>query len=119
MISVRQQIEAVNQQIANESGKVVSAGGGALNRKAATFDRLQQDAVFANQVYQTTLTALEKGRIDAMRMVQKVSVVQQPTRAEKSIQPRRLYNATVFSLVTLLAAGIILLLTAIIRDHVD
>ncbi len=119
VISVRQQIEAVNQQIANESGKVVSAGGGALNRKAATFDRLQQDAVFANQVYQTTLTALEKGRIDAMRMVQKVSVVQQPTRAEKSIQPRRLYNATVFSLVTLLAAGIILLLTAIIRDHVD
>ncbi|MCW1383832.1 hypothetical protein OLX02_13480 [Novosphingobium sp. KCTC 2891] len=66
---------------------------------------------------QTTLTGLEKGRIDAMRKVRKVTVVQKPTLAERSIKSRRFYNALAFTLVTMLAAGIALL--AVVRDHMD
>jgi capsular polysaccharide transport system permease protein len=75
--------------------------------------------VFAQDVYKTALTALEKGRIDAARNLKKVSIVQSPTLPQYPLEPRRAYNIIVFALSVLVLAGILQLLAAIIRDHQD
>ena len=119
VVSVRQQIAAINRQIEVERAKAASPKTGALNRSTEKFQRLQQEAAFTQSLYQTTLAALEKGRIDAARSVKKISIMQTPTLPEYAEQPRRLYNSLVFALIALLIAGISLLLVSIVRDHFD
>jgi len=77
------------------------------------------EAGFTQDVYKTALIALEKGRVEAIRTLKKVSLLQTPTLPEYALEPRRLYNTLVFTLVALMLAGIVQLLMAIMRDHKD
>jgi capsular polysaccharide transport system permease protein len=119
LVTLRQELAAIDQQIAEERSRVASPGGSPLNSKAERFQRLEQQAAFTQQIYNTTLAALEKGRIDAMRTVKKVTILQSPTLPESATKPSRLYNSLVFALASFLLAGIALLLAAIVRDHLD
>ena len=58
-----------------------------------------------------------EGRIDAIRTIKKISVVQTPTNPQYPLEPRRLYNMIVYILVTLMLAGVVQMLATIIRDH--
>jgi capsular polysaccharide transport system permease protein len=102
-----------------EQARLSGANGKALNSTVEEFQRLQFAAEFAQDVYKTALVALEKGRVDATRTLKKVSVLQAPTLPEYPAEPRRLYNLIIFIVVTLLLAGVVHLLAAIIRDHKD
>jgi len=113
------QIGAVERQIAREKARLTSATGKTLNRTVEEYQRLKMDAEFTQDIYQTALVALEKGRFEASRTLKKMSILQAPTYPEYPLEPRRLYNSTVSLLAILLAAGILQLLAAIIRDHKD
>lgn len=113
------QIAAVENQIRQEQGRLVSPNGKKLNSIVEEFQRMQMNAEFAQDVYKTALIALEKGRIEATRTLKKVSVLQAPTEPQYPLEPRRIYNTVVFILTTLLLAGVAHLLAAIIRDHKD
>lgn len=113
------QIKAVEKQIRTEQSRLAAPGGQPLNVVVEEYQRLQLAAEFAQDVYKSALTALEKGRIEATRTLKKVSILQAPTQPQYPLQPQRLYNITVFILVALILAGIIHLLAAIIRDHKD
>ena len=119
IIDLDLQSAAVTRQIEQEKARLTSPSGKTLNRIVEEFQRLQMNSEFAQDVYKTSLVALEKGRIEATRMLKKVSVLQSPSEPQLSLEPRRLYNTIVFMLATLLIAGIIYLLAAIIRDHKD
>jgi capsular polysaccharide transport system permease protein len=119
IIQTGQQIAAVEKQITQEKAKLTSAGGQTLNRVVEEFQRLELNAVFAQDVYKTALVALEKGRIEATRTIKKVSVLQSPTTPEYALEPRRIYNTLVFLLIAMLVAGVLHLLAAIVRDHKD
>jgi len=119
VVELNQQIEAVEKQIDRENKRLISPGGAKLNQTAEEYQRLQMNAEFMQQVYQTALSALEKGRIEAARTLKKVTMLQSPTEPQYPLQPRRIYNTIVFILFTLLIAGIVHLLAAIIRDHKD
>lgn len=113
------QIRAMTQQLENEKSRLASPQGQALNSVAEEYQRLQMEAEFAQDTYRSALVALEKGRVDATRLMKKVSVVQTPTFPEHALEPQRFYNILVFSLMTIMIAGIIRLMAAIIRDHQD
>ena len=114
------QIEALERQMAQEQARLASPkGGSVLNRQIEEFQRLELEAGFAQDVYKTSLVALERGRVEAGRTLKKVSVVQSPTLAEYPLEPRRIYNILVFGLTVLALAGIAHLLAAIVRDHQD
>jgi capsular polysaccharide transport system permease protein len=119
IVQLNQQIAAINKQIAEEEAKLVSPNGKTLNRTVEEFQRLELQAGFAQEVYKTGLIALEKGRVEALRTLKKVSVLQAPTQPEYPLEPRRFYNTLVFTLVAFLLAGVFNLLTAIVRDHKD
>lgn len=113
------QVAAIDKQIAGEKARLASPRGKALNSTVEEFQRLQMEAQFAQDVYKTALVALEKGQIEATRTLKKVSLLQAPTLPEYPLRPHRLYNSIVFALCALILAGIVHLLSAIIRDHKD
>lgn len=114
-----QALAAVNRQIAQEKAKLAAPGGRTLNYTVEEFERLQLEVQFTQDIYKTALVALEKGRMDATRMLEKVSVLQNPTRPEYPMEPERTYTIVVTLLLAGLLAGILKLLESIVLDHVD
>ena len=113
------QISSIEKQIELEKAKLTSPNKKTLNRTVEEYQLLVMSVEFAQDIYKTALVALEKGRIDASRNLKKVSVLQTPTMAEDSLEPRRIYNTIVSILVILMTIGIIHLMAAIVRDHKD
>ena len=119
IVDLNLQIQATERQIAEEQARLTSPKGKTLNIAVEEFQRLELAAKFAQDVYQTALVALEKGRIEALRTLKKVSVLQAPSLPQYPREPRRIYNIVVFIIAALILAGILHMLAAIIRDHLD
>lgn len=117
IVDLDSQTRAIEKQIAQEKSLLTAPNSKAKNRTVEEYQRLEMAAMFAQDAYKSALIALEKGRIDATRVLQKVSILQAPTLPEEALEPRRAYNIITFILVTMLIAGIVNLLAAIIRDH--
>ena len=117
--TLQQSITAVERQIAEEQGKLASTSGSPLNSLMEKEQLLQLDLTFKQDLYKTSLVALEKGRMDAARALKHVSVLQTPVFAEYAWQPRRIYGIVVTLCVMFLVLGIMNLLKAVILDHVD
>jgi capsular polysaccharide transport system permease protein len=116
---LRQSLAALDHQIDQEKAKLASTGGKTLNVTMEEFQRLQMETTFTRDLYKASLTALEKGRMDATRMLEKVSVLQAPTLPEYPMEPRRIYNTAITLLFAAMLAGILKLLESIVLDHVD
>lgn len=119
IVQLDQQVAAIEKQIKEEKAKLADPKGKTLNLKVEEYQRLELEASFAQGVYQTALTALERGRVEAARTIKKVVVLQTPTLPEYPDQPRRFYNALVSLLIAFLVAGIAHLILAIVREHKD
>ena len=119
VVKLNLEIKAIEKQIGQEQLRLAAPAGKPLNIAVEEFQRLQLNADFTQDVYKTALVALEKGRVEATRIIKKVSILQAPTQPQYPMEPRRLYNLIVFILMATILAGIIHLLAAIIRDHKD
>lgn len=119
IVLLKQSLAAVDRQIEQEKAKLATPSGKTLNASMEEFHRLQMEANFTQDLYKSSLAALEKGRIDATRMLEKVSVLQSPTLPEYPMEPRRIYNTIATLLVAAMLAGILKLLEGIIVDHID
>ncbi|HCB1211608.1 TPA: hypothetical protein MYN70_005315 [Klebsiella pneumoniae] len=119
ILMLKQSLRAVDAQIKEEKLKLATPSGGTLNKYVEEFYRLEMNVQFTQEIYKSSLSALEKGRIDATRMLEKVSVLQSATLPEYPMEPRRLYNTLVTLLLALILAGILKLLKSIVLDHVD
>jgi len=119
ILMLKQAINATDQQIEQERAKLASNSGKTLNYTVEEFSRLQMEVNFTRDVYKTALASLEKGRMDATRMLKKVSVLQAPTLPEYPMEPRRIYNTVVTLLLAGMLVGVLKLLESIVRDHVD
>ena len=119
VVELNQQIAAVKKQIEKEKSRLTSPKHKTLNRTVEEYQRLQMNAEFALDIYRTALAGLETGRVEATRTLKKVSILQSPFQPEYPVEPRRVYNTIVFTLVALLIAGLVHLLGAVIRDHQD
>lgn len=119
VVELNLQIDAVQKQIGTEKARLTAPGGKTLNTAVEAFQRLQLEAEFAQEIYKTSLVALERGRVEATRNLKKVSVLQSAGLPEFPLEPRRAYNLLVFVLTAFLLAGVLQLLSAIVRDHQD
>lgn len=119
MVQIDTQVAAIQRQIATEQGRLASRKGAPLNALAEKQERLQAEAIFMEDVYKTALSALEKARVESTRKIKSVSILQSANLPQDSMEPRRLYSIIVFAVVSVMVAGVIFLLGAIIRDHRD
>jgi capsular polysaccharide transport system permease protein len=113
------QIAGTREQLRRERRRLASTEGDTLNRTVEQYQTLEMQAQFAQDLYKSAITALEHGRVEATRTLKKVSVLQSPNLPEYALEPRRLYNSTVYLIVSLLIAGLVNLVIIIIRDHRD
>ena len=119
ILMLNQSLAAIDRQISQERAKLASPDGHTLNVTVEEFQRLKMEVNFTEEIYKSALTTLEKGRMDATRMLEKVSVLQAPTLPEYPMEPRRIYNTMLTLLFAAMLIGILKLLEAIILDHVD
>jgi capsular polysaccharide transport system permease protein len=119
VVMLRNNLNALQKQIAQKRAELASPSKGTLNYTVDEFQRLQMQVSFAQDMYKTALSALEKGRMDAARTLKMVSTLQAPTRPSYPMQPKRLYNAFLTLLLAASLIGVLKLLESIIRDHVD
>lgn len=119
MVRVESEVRAVREQIALERDRLAQAAGNSLNRISSEYQTLELRAQFAQETYSSALAALENTRIEAARTLKQVSVLQSPVFPEYAVEPRRLYNATVFGIIALFVAFILNMLVLIVRDHRD
>lgn len=119
IVMLEQSLASIDRQIAEERAKLTAATGGRINTSLEQFQQLQMAVDFHQEMYMSAMMALEKGRFDATRMLDKVSVLQAPTLPEYPMEPRRIYNICATLLLGLILIGILKLLEAIVRDHVD
>ena len=119
VVEVDLQIQAIEKQIKTEKARLTSAKGQSLNKTVEEYQRLELEAQFLQDAYKSALVALEKGRIEATRMLKKVQVLQSAPLPEYPMRPRRLYNIATFILGAFLLAGLAQLLASIVRDHRD
>lgn len=123
MVKITSQIAALQRQIDIERARLASGKGQQpgqpLNRLVERQERLQADATFAADLYKTALVALERSRIESIRKIKSLAVVQSANLPQSPTHPRRLYNLLVFSLVSIVIAGVVYLLGAIVREHRD
>ena len=119
VMMLKQSLGAVERQIDQEKAKLATPSGRTLNASVEEFERLKMEVGFTQDIYKSALLALEKGRIDATRMLEKVSVLQAPTLPEYPMEPRRIYSVIVTLLIAAMLFGILTLLESIVRDHVD
>lgn len=117
--SLEQSLLAVECQIAQEQVKLASTSGNPLNILMEEEQMLKLDLQFKQDLYQTSLIAFEKGKMNAIRLLKQVSILQQPMYPEYPLQPRRIYGIIVILCITFLLLGINNLLKLIILDHVD
>jgi len=119
IMMLNQSLAAVDRQIEQEKAKLATPAGKTLNVTVEEFHRLQMEVSFTQDLYKAALAALEKGRMDATRMLEKVSTLQAPTLPEYPLEPRRIYNSLITLLFAAMLAGILKLLESIVLDHVD
>ncbi|MCB8889535.1 chain-length determining protein [Vreelandella malpeensis] len=116
---VERNITALRDQIGEQSERLAQAAGGALNRVSAEYETLELQAQFAQETYSSALAALENTRLEAARQLKQVSVLQSPLYPEYPTEPNRLYNATVFAIITIFLAFILSMIIMIVKDHRD
>lgn len=119
VVKIGNEIKAVRQQITKERARMAQQSGGALNTLSAEYQTLELKVQFAMESYSGALAALESTRIEAARKLKQVSVLQSPTLPEYPVEPKRVYNIVVFSVIALFLSLIIHMLVLIIRDHRD
>ena len=119
LVELRRQIAAIDRQIASQNARLAGPRGGSLNSTMEQFAILEADAKFAEELYRTALTALEKGQVESTRTIKTLSVIQQPNLPDEAELPNRVRKSLIYTIVAFLIAGVLQLLVMIIRDHRD
>lgn len=119
MKAIDSQIKALQEQIDQERNRLAAQSGNALNAVSSEYQMLQLRAKFAQESYSGALAALESTQIEAARKLKQVSILQSPTMPQYPEKPERLYDITVFVVISLFLTLIANMLILIIKDHRD
>lgn len=116
---VERNITALRDQIEEQRDRLAQATGNSLNRVSSEYQTLELQAQFAQETYSNALAVLENTRLEAARQLKQVSVLQSPLMPEYPTEPNRLYNSSVFAIITIFLAFILSMIIMIVKDHRD
>ncbi|WP_299497004.1 lipopolysaccharide biosynthesis protein [uncultured Shewanella sp.] len=117
IVAKQYQIEALEQQLAQEKQKLIQPNQPSLNKVNLTFKEIELNTQLATDLYQSSLASLEKIRSEAFKKLKHLLVVEQPRIAEDNLYPKRLYNIITWFVVLLLIYLIGRLIIAIVKEH--
>ncbi len=116
--SLRSRLDSVQKAISAETSKVVGKSS-SLTSKSAAFERLALDKGFAEKQLAAAMVALETARSEALRKQLYLERLVQPNLPDKSVEPRRIRSIFTVFVFGLIAWGVLSLLVASVREHVE
>lgn len=115
---LKQRIQMLETEIRLESARV-AGGEKSLASKAAEFQRLVFEKEFADKQLASALASLEQARNEAQRQQLYLERIAQPSLPDAAMEPRRLRNIFAVFVLGLIAWGVLAVLTASIKEHLD
>lgn len=119
VISAKNAISSLGNQITLEKSKITAPDGHKLNSMVADFEEIKAKVQFDTDLYKLTLTSIEKTRVEAARKLKVLSVISSPQLPQETKFPNIPYLIASWLLVCCLLFGTAKLLLAIIDDHKD
>lgn len=118
IVTLKAEIVALKKQLLKEKSKISANNPSQkLNNLAAKFQDLTIEANFTQKAYEAALKAYENARIEALRKIKQLVVIQSPTKPQIARYPERLYDILTAFLVLSLLYGIIKFTKMIIEEH--
>ena len=118
IVALKAELRAHKEQLEKEKSKVASnASQDKLNDVVAQFEALYLNLSFAEDVYQTAITAVETTRIEIGRKAKQVVVIQSPYVPDSAAYPNKMYNIITIFVILMLISGVVRLVRAIIDEH--
>jgi capsular polysaccharide transport system permease protein len=111
-------LDTLQAAIDAETAKVAGQRG-SLSGKAAAYERVALEREFADKQLGIALGALETARNEAQHQQLYLERIVQPNLPDIAIEPRRFRSVVIVLLLGLLAWGILTLLVASIREHMQ
>lgn len=119
LVTVRDRIAGIKNQLEQERDKFASQGNQSINEVNARFEELRLSFEFASDIYRGTLQTLEQARVESYRKLKHLVVVQSPQTPDSALLPRKLYNLVTLFVILNLIYGIAAMIIATIREHRD
>lgn len=118
LASLKGEAESLRKAIANEAGRV-TGGKGSLSSKAPDFERLALEKEFAEKELAAATVALESARNEARRQHLYLDRIVKPNLPDYPIEPRRIRSVAMVFALGMILWGVLSLVVASIREHVD
>lgn len=115
---LRQRVGLLENEIEAETRRV-AGGERSLAGKAAEFQRLALEKEFADKMLASAMNTLEQAKNEAQRKQLYLERVVQPNIPDRAMEPRRLRGVAATFVIGLILFGILTMLVAGIREHVD
>ncbi|NDJ26766.1 capsule biosynthesis protein [Campylobacter sp. MIT 19-121] len=116
--TLKAEISALKQQLEIEKSRIASSSNASkLNDLAADFQKLTIEAGFAESAYTAALKAFETTRIEAIRKIKQLVIIQNPTTPQSAMYPKKLYNIITIFVILSLVFGVAKLIKTIIEEH--
>lgn len=115
---LKKHIQMLEAEIELESARV-AGGGRSLASKAVEFQRLALEKEFADKQLASALASLEQARNEAQRQQLYLERIAQPSLPDAAMEPRRVRNILTTLVLGLVAWGVLTMIVAGIREHLD
>ena len=119
VVAARRRVSALQQQIDQQSSRLVGDGDESLNADLAQFEPLVIEKEFAQRAYESALTSMELARVDASRQHRYLVRIAGPSRPDDSSHPRFWYAVLTVLVLSFALLGVGTLLLASIREHAN
>ncbi|EJJ3330044.1 capsule biosynthesis protein [Campylobacter coli] len=118
VVTLKAEIAALKKQLIKERSKISADNSSQkLNDLAAKFQDLTIEAGFAQSAYEAALKAYESARIEALRKIKQLVIVQTPDVPQSAKYPEKIYNILTAFIVLSLIFGVIKFVKMIIEEH--
>ncbi len=116
--ALRTEIKTLEEQIKTEKDRLsVGTSQTAVSELSAQFAEIKANLEFVELIFKSNLAQLEAARTEATKRLKYLIVVIQPSLADASLYPDRLYNIITAVIILFAAFFIASLMVAIVREH--
>ncbi len=119
VVSLQTKVDALTQQLDQEKARLTGTDKDAMNEITSRYMDVQTQAALAEDLYKSGLISLEQAKVEAYRKLKHLLIISQPTLAEDSEYPRRLYNLATIGVLLCLLYGLLVMGLATLREHQD
>jgi capsular polysaccharide transport system permease protein len=116
---IADQVDELQKQIKVERLKLVSPLGRDLSRKTAEAERLKAELTFATDLYQATLTAAERTRVESLRKQKFMAVLSSPQMPEEPWNDWRYRGFLTVTILILVSSALIKFILGMAESHRD